>query len=471
MRILDDLKPHKVFSFFEDICAIPHGSGNTEAISAYCVRFAEERGLDVIRDRFNNVLIRKPGSRGYEDHPPVILQGHLDMVCEKDPGVIIDFEKDGLRLCTDGEIVYAEGTTLGGDDGIAVAMALAVLDDDVLPHPPLEVLFTTDEEMGMDGALGFDGSLLTSRTLLNIDSENEGVLTVGCAGGARADLTLPMKREEAEDQTWLIVVDGLIGGHSGVEIDKGRQNADLVLAKFLNKLPFEFRLVDIAGGQKDNAIPSLAYCVIVANEDPTDVATNFVSLEKTEEDPGLKITITPGETAVSAFDRRSTQCGVDLLCALPNGVQSMSRDIDGLVQTSLNLGILYCKDKELYMSFSVRSSLSREKNDLLNQLRKIAETFGADFRSHGDYPAWEYRPVSPLREIMISTYESLYGQKPRIEVIHAGLECGLLGEKLPGLDAVSFGPDLFDIHTPRERMAVASVERTYHYLCAVLKEL
>ncbi len=471
MKVLGALQPNKVFSFFEEICGIPHGSGNTDAIRAYCVEFAKQRGLDVTWDTYNNVLIRKPVTPGYENHPPVILQGHLDMVCEKDSETDINFETDGLTLQTDGAFVWAKGTTLGGDDGIAVAMAMAVLDSDNLCHPPLEVLFTTDEETGMDGAMGFDGSLLHSRILLNIDSENEGVLTAGCAGGARADIRLPMQKEPCEGTVWKVTVDGLIGGHSGVEINRGRKNADKMLAQFLSGLPFDYRLVDIAGGLKDNAIPVSAYAIVVTEGDMFPLAKEFERQERCETEPNITVTVTREAAGTEAFDGASSQRAIDLLCCLPNGVQKMSVDIPGLVQTSLNLGILACKGDGLSISFSVRSSLSTEKKELLDSLKQTAEDFGASYSVHGEYPAWEYRRQSPLRETMVNTYRTMYGKEPRIEVIHAGLECGLFSEKLPGLDAVSFGPDLFDIHTPRERMDVASVERTYCYLCGVLKVL
>lgn len=471
MGVLDGLKPASVFSFFEALCAIPHGSGNTDAISTYCVDFAKQRKLEVVRDKYNNVLIRKPATPGMEDHPTVILQGHLDMVCEKEAGVDMDFAKDGLRLFVDGDLVRARGTTLGGDDGIAVAMAMAVLDSDDLRHPPLEVLFTTDEETGMDGAIGLDASLLRGRMLLNIDSEAEGVLTVGCAGGARVDLTLPLSEEAVDWPAWKIEVDGLIGGHSGVEIHKGRLNADKVLGELLQSLPVGYRLIHMEGGLKDNAIPVSAHAVLAAEEDPTGWVTEFLSRNQTSKEPGLVIRVTPCEGAEKAFDRISTDKAVELLCQLPNGVQAMSRDIEGLVQTSLNLGIMECKGNCLSISFSVRSSLSKEKEALLNRLQQIAGAFGAAYHTRGHYPAWEYRTVSPLRDVMTRTYERMYGKTPVVAVIHAGLECGLFSEKIPGLDAVSFGPDLYDIHTPRERMSIASVARTYAYLCEVLAEL
>lgn len=467
MRVLEKLEPIKVFSFFEDICSIPHGSGDTKRISDYCVDFAKERGLEYYQDELNNVIIKKGATKGYENHPAVILQGHLDMVCEKTPDCDIDFTKDPLRLKTDGEYIFAEGTTLGGDDGIAVAMALSVLDSD-LPHPPIEAVFTTDEETGMYGAEGLDTSLLNSRLLINIDSEDEGVLTVGCAGGARAEIELPFKRETAEGDFYKITVSGLLGGHSGVEINKGRLNSNKVLSEFLHYVN-DFRLCDIGGGLKDNAIPVLSVCTISADCDLDALAKEFL---KTLERKNDNVNITVERVgALPAATREFSKKAIDLLCELPNGVQAMSEDIEYLVETSLNLGILRVENGKMLASFSVRSSKNGEKNALLERLESIAAKYGAEYSSHGHYPAWEYRKNSPLRDKMCEVFDRLYGKKPEVVVIHAGLECGLFSDKMEGLDAVSFGPDMQDIHTPRERLSIASTARTYEYLCEILKNL
>ena len=475
--MLENLQPKAVFSFFEDICRIPHGSGDTKRISDYCVNFAKSRGLDVYQDELNNILIKKPASRGYEAHEPVLLQGHLDMVCEKEPDCDIDFKRDGLDLFIDGDRIGACGTTLGGDDGIAVAIALAILDDDSLMHPPIEALFTVDEETGMYGAEGFDVSRLRARKLINVDSEAEGVITAGCAGGARADIKIPLKTQKNAKPCFAVTISGLTGGHSGAEIDKGRLNANVVTGGFIKALlskNIDLNIADIHGGLKDNAIPALCECVIASDCDPKTLksaADEYANAVRSDTDRGLRITVNEADAAAHTFDENGTAAVAGFLTSVPNGVQAMSRDIDGLVQTSLNLGILNIVDSSLHASFSVRSSVAAEKQALLNKLKAVSDGFGGAFETHGHYPAWEYRKSSPLRETMISVYEDMYQRKPAVIVIHAGLECGLFDSRIPGLDAVSIGPDMWDIHTPRERLSIPSVKRTYEYICKVLARM
>ncbi len=471
MSVFQGIAPQRVLYYFEQLCAIPHGSGDTKAISDYCVAVANRLGLSVRQDSLNNVVIKKPASPGYESHPPVIVQGHLDMVCEKDPDCSIDFAKDGLDLFVDGDWIGAKGTTLGGDDGIAVAMALAVLEDNTLSHPPVEAVFTTDEETGMYGAEGLDVSDLAGKILLNIDSECEGILTVSCAGGARAELMVPLTKIKNTLPCKKIALKGLQGGHSGVEIDKGRINADILLGNFLREIPFPYAIVSVFGGTKDNAIPSYSECVLALTEDLTDFALEFTAKNRPDTDPGLRIEITDLPTADSCFDEDSTRRIGAFLAAVPNGIQAMSQDIEGLVQTSLNLGQLRSEPHRLIATFSVRSSVEAEKKALLEHLHTVANTFNGTFDARGDYPAWEYKQDSRLREIMIRIYREQTGTSPVVEAIHAGLECGFFCRKISGLDAVSFGPDMRDIHTPRERLSISSVERTYVYLCQILKEL
>lgn len=465
------LKPERVFYYFEKLSAIPHGSGNTDAISDYCMEVAKGLGLDAEKDAWNNVIIRKAASAGYENRPTVILQGHLDMVCEKDADCPIDFEKDGLALCIDGDFLYAKGTTLGGDDGIAIAMALAVLEDNTLAHPPIEALFTTDEETGMYGAEGLDASRLVGSTLLNIDSEEEGILTVSCAGGARACVELPLTEESVSMPCYTVTLGGLIGGHSGVEIGTGRQNANVMLGKFLAELPFAYRIVTIGGGMKDNAIPRECTAVLACAENPAEFANAFVAKNRVAADPDLSITVAPADAVATAYDEESSNRIATFLSTVANGVQKMSADIAGLVQTSLNLGILKVENNTLVATFAVRSSVDREKLELLADVEATANKLGGSFSSHAHYPAWEYRKDSPLRDTMVQVYERLYGASPEVVAIHAGLECGLFAGKIADLDAVSFGPNLYDIHTSRERLSITSTERTYTYLCAILKAL
>ena len=480
MRVLDQLEPKRVFSFFEDLCAIPHGSGNTKAVSDYCVKFAKDRGLEVHQDHLNNVIIVKPATKGYENAPTVIVQGHLDMVTEKTPDSPIDFLKDGLDLAIDGDFVYAKGTTLGGDDGIAVAMALAVLDSDDLAHPRLECLFTIDEETGMDGAVGLDTSVLQGKRLLNIDSEEEGILTVSCAGGAHADVHIEMKQNECALSSAEIAVTGLKGGHSGAEIDKGRANATITLGRVLQALvdELEVRLVSASGGLKDNAIPLAAKSVIALDEEKMARAQEICAemqatlrKEYATADPGVTVTLTPGTVADHALSLVDTRRVCTFLGLYPNGIESMSMDIPGLVQTSCNLGIFRVDETGLKGSGSVRSSVASRKQMLLRKIRLLAEGLEGTMRVSGEYPAWEYKRESHLRDVMCEVYKKQYGEDMRVEAIHAGLECGLFCGKIAGLDAVSFGPNLYDIHTTSERMSICSVQRVYTYLCEVLRAL
>ncbi|MBR3778536.1 MAG: aminoacyl-histidine dipeptidase [Clostridia bacterium] len=463
MSKLTHLQPARVFHYFEEICGIPHGSGDTARISDYCVAFAKAHNLTYHQDTLGNVIIKKSATAGYEDHPAVILQGHIDMVCEKAPDSPIDFTTDGLDVDTDGEFVFAHGTTLGGDNGIAVAMAFAILESTDLPHPPLEVLLTVDEETGMYGAEGFDPSYLEGKMLINIDSEEEGVLTVSCAGGARAELTLPLTYVPNTAPCWQVEVGGLQGGHSGIEIDKGRLNANVVMAQFLRTI--DCRLVTIGGGQKDNAIPVSSVAVIACDTDPTAAAVAFAAAHRVDGDPDLTVSVAPA-TSAAAMTAETTAAVLTLLTTVPNGVQAMSTDIEGLVQTSLNLGILTTEGDTLRASFAVRSSVGAEKAALLEKLATLAPC-----TTYGHYPAWEYRKDSRLRDTMCAVWERTTGTPPTVAAIHAGLECGLFCEKIPGLDAVSIGPDMWDVHTCRERLSVSSTARVYAYLCDVLKEL
>ena len=478
MSVLGHLQPAQVLRYFEELCAIPHGSGNTKAISDYCAAFAKARGLEYHQDSLNNIIIIKPASSGYEQVPAVIVQGHLDMVCEKEADCPIDMARDGLRIATDGEWIWAEGTTLGGDDGIAVAMALAALDEDSLEHPRLEVVLTVDEEVGMEGAVGLETDVLQGRLMLNVDSEEEGVLTVSCAGGVRAACHIPVEREAAEGVCRAVTIEGLAGGHSGVEIHKGRANSNMLMGRLLYGLTQEMpvRLVKLSGGQADNAIASRTTAVIMAeNEDAERLETivrsygEVFAREYQTADPGLRVGITEETAEALPLTAAASARVAAALMLLPNGVQTLSMDIDGLVQTSLNLGVLNLTDTEVTMVTAVRSSLATEKAMLCNRLDCLAGLLGGHVSYVGDYPAWEYKKDSKLRGLVADIYEKQTGKKPVIEAIHAGLECGVFAGKLPRLDCVSFGPDLRDIHTPRERMNVASVQRTWELLKEILR--
>jgi len=480
-RILADLEPKKVFHFFEDLCAIPHGSGNTKAISDYCVAFAKERSLRYVQDEHNNVVIYADGTAGYEDHGAVIIQGHLDMVANKEPDCTLDMTKDGLDLAVADGYVYAKGTTLGGDDGIAVAYALAILDDPAIPHPPIEAVFTVDEEVGLLGAAAMDCSVLKGRKLLNIDSEEEGILTVGCAGGGRCDMVLPISYSHACGLCCKLSLHDFAGGHSGVEINKGRANAIKLSGEIIKRLNDKcgIQLQSVHGGMQDNAISREVDVVFFLAPEQKDAARaeieawwSEVRAAYAENDPNGTYTYTDeAELCGKAVDTDTTAKIAKLICDLPCGVQAMSQDIPGLVETSLNLGIVRMNDDEFHVTASVRSSVTASLDALKEQLRSIIENAGGSFSKRGEYPAWEYRKDSPLRDTMVSVYKELYGKEPVVEAIHAGLECGLFSDKLPGLDSVSFGPNLLEIHTPRERADIASIARTWDYLLKILEKL
>ena len=475
---LAGLEPASVFNYFEEICAIPHGSKNTKAISDYLVDFARKHDLEYIQDEANNVILFQEGTCGYENHPPVILQGHMDMVCEKDADYPIDMETQGLDVTHDGEYVFAKGTTLGGDDGIAIAYALAILADKTIPHPPLEVIITVDEEIGMLGADVIDLSMLKGRTLINIDSEEEGIFTVSCAGGATATLTLPADRRAVYGPCIKLVVDGLQGGHSGVEIHKNRANANKVMGELLGRVQaiMPLCITSFAGGAKDNAIPRSCQVTFVAlgmnPERINDIAAQLQTEVRTQYDEPDAVIYGENVEALggNAMSTEQTAKLIALLCAVPNGVQVMSKDIPDLVQTSLNLGIAKLEEN-MTLTFSVRSSVNEEKLALLAKLEELIRFHEGTYSQMGDYPAWEYRADSNLRDTMVAVYRRMFGTEPQIVAIHAGLECGLLGEKLPGLDCVSIGPEMHDIHTSRERLGIASTKRTWDFLLEILKQL
>lgn len=477
-RKLAGLEPASVFSYFEDICAIPHGSHNEKQISDYLVAFAQKNNLKYIQDEVNNVILFEEGTCGMEDHAPVILQGHMDMVCDKDAGVTLDMAVDGLDVTHDDTCVFAKGTTLGGDDGIAVAYALALLADKTIPHPPLEVILTVDEEVGLLGANAIDLSMLKGRTMINMDSEEEGIFTVSCAGGAHAVISLPVDRKPVYGPCIRLSVSGLQGGHSGAEIHKNRANANKIMGQFMSRIQdlMPLCLTSLSGGSKDNAIPYTCQATLVAMGIQLERINAIAEALQAE----VREQYDEPEASIQAFDvdalggnslsTESTAKVIGMLCAVPNGVQAWSQDIDGLVQTSLNLGIVKLGDR-FNATFSVRSSVNAEKEALLEQLKAIAGFYDAAYTCSGEYPAWEFKKDSALRDTMVQVYREMFGKEPEVLAIHAGLECGILSEKLPGLDCVSIGPQMHDIHTSREKLEIGSTQRTWEFLLAVLKAL
>ena len=475
---LAGLEPASVFHYFEEICSIPHGSVNTKAISDYLVAFAVGHGLRYLQDSANNVILFGKGTCGMEDHAPVILQGHMDMVCDKDEDCPLDMSVDGLDVAHDDRFVFARGTTLGGDDGIAVAYALALLSDDSIPHPPLEVIITVDEEIGMLGADVIDVKEVKGRTLINLDSEDEGIFTVSCAGGATATISMPANRKAVYGPCVRLTVEGLQGGHSGAEIHKNRANANKVMGEFLGRIQklMPLCLTSFSGGAKDNAIPWSCTATVVAMGIQIDRINGIAEelqkevREKYDEPNAMVQAFDVDALGGNSLTPEDTAQIISMLCAVPNGVQCYSQDIPGLVQTSLNMGIAKLGDR-FTATFSVRSSVNQEKEALLGKLKEVAQFHNGTYSEMGNYPGWEYRKDSNLRDIMVRIYRDMFGKEPKVSAIHAGLECGLLSEKLPGLDCVSIGPQMHDIHTSREKLDIASTKRTWDFLLAVLKEL
>lgn len=475
---LKGIEPESVMKYFEALSAVPRGSGKTQAATAFCVDFAKEHRLEYYTDETGNVVIYKKGSPGFENSEPVIIQGHLDMVWEKAPGVDFNFETQGLNLAVDGDYINACGTTLGGDDGIAVAMALAILEDDSIKHPPIEAVFTVDEETGMFGAAALDTSVLKGRKMLNIDSEEEGTLLVSCAGGVRADVIFEAETALAFGDAYTVTITGLHGGHSGTEIDKGYISANKLMAEVLGTLSEKnnIRLCSVNGGTMDNAITRECKAVVTTR----DVHAFEYEVEKLRRDlkrkyaniePGFALYPTERELPEKSFDAGSTRLVIGLLKELPQGVVSMSGKIDGMVETSLNMGVLKTEQNKVTCVFAVRSSVDSKKENLVESIKKTAAAYGATVRTHSSYPAWEFVENSPLQKVMSDVYMRQYGKKMNVTAIHAGLECGIFCGKIKGLDCVSFGPDILEIHTPRERLSISSVERVWKYLLAVLEEL
>ena len=552
MRALEGLQPERVFYYFEEISKIPRGSYHEKAISDYLVEYAKEHGIIYYQDELYNVVMQVPGSEGREDEEPVILQGHMDMVCEVRPGVNKDMEKEGLEIYVEDDYIHAKDTTLGGDDGIAVAYMLAIADDKSISHPPMEFIITVSEEVGMEGANGIDLSMLKGHKMLNIDSEDEGVFTTSCAGGVSAHVRIPVEwnflvsmdgadieiksdevtesapcyakdnlaedisgagKESGKNISWYKVsVSGLAGGHSGTEIDKGRANANKILGRTLNELLTEvnFYLADVCGGKKDNAIPIQAEAVIgfVGDAEEIDELTekaeevinkldSVLKKEYSRSDENISVSVNEfknqdvlidkinnsrnisesvkdnsdygSETGVKVLTEESKRKVITYLMNVPNGIQNMSMSVPGLVETSLNLGILELKGDHLFAQHAVRSSVTTRKEYVLRQLESLANILGGKVELKGDYPAWEYRENSEVREKVIALYEIMYGKAPVVEGIHAGLECGLLASKIPELDCVSMGPNIYDIHTYNEKLSISSTKRVYDFLIEFLK--
>jgi dipeptidase D len=482
-NVLQDLKPYEVFKYFEEISQIPRGSGNEKGISDYLVAFAKAHDLKVIQDSSLNIIIKKPAASGHENSPIVILQGHMDMVCEKNSDTVHDFLKDPIKLQIKDDMVYAVGTTLGADNGIAIAMALALLASKDIPHPALEVLVTTEEETGMGGAMGLDAENIEGRLLVNIDSEEEGKLLVSCAGGVRGTITLPIVWEKSEENNipCLLKVRGLKGGHSGMDIDKGRGNSNRIMGRLLKDLnsTMEFNLVALNGGSKMNAIPREMDAIIMVAPEKLplikDALHKWNAILKNEfkvSDPDVRLELEGLEEKFEkVFSKDSTRKAIDLLVLIPSGIETMSMEIKGLVQSSTNLGVVITNDKEVEYQSAIRSSVKSLKQDILVASTAVAQAFGAKSETESDYPDWQYDANSKLRTVFEDVYKKMYNVAPEIVAIHAGVECGLFKEKFGEIDMISFGPNLYDVHTPDEHMSISSVKNSWDYLLEVLKTI
>ncbi len=482
-EVLKNCKPESVFRYFEEISNIPRASGQEAKISEFLVKFAKDRSLEVIQDEALNVIIKKGGTQGYENAPIIVLQGHMDMVCEKNNDTVHNFETDPLKLKVNGDYIYAEGTTLGADNGIALAYGLALLDATDIPHPPLELLITTDEEVGLLGAAKVDPAHIKGRILINMDSEEEGKLLVSCAGGVRAHIHIPVQWEAPPQDivSYTLAIKGLKGGHSGSDIHKQRGNANKLLARILYDLfhSMDLFVQEVTGGAKDNAIPREADVLFGISSDKIQLLqqkanqwSDVISRELKKSDEGVVVELKPSDRKLEKIMSKDTlEKFMNALIVLPNGVQTMSVEIEGLVQSSTNLGVVVTKDQEIEMVSALRSSIQSLRDHMMAQMDCIAKGASGTVTTQGDYPAWEYNPDSYIRSLFEKVHENVFGKKVEIEAIHAGLECGLFAQKFSQIDMISFGPDMWDVHTPDEKLSISSTARTWDYLLAVLKEV
>lgn len=477
MGILSHLQPERVFYYFEEISKIPRESYHEKEISDYLVRFAKERNLEVYQDSAYNVIIRKKASPAYENSKGVILQGHMDMVCEKEEGSQHDFQKDPLQLRIEGNYIKATDTTLGADNGIAIAMGLAILEDEDAKHPALELLVTTSEEIDLGGAMALEAGKLKGSYLINIDSEEEGFVTVGSAGGECIRIELPMEKINIRSPfAYRIKIQNFLGGHSGVEIHKQRGNANKAMVEVLDLLKerVDFHLMDVSGGRKDNAIPRAAEALIASEEKIEDSLREVLAEVKamyqefeTQVDLGFEEIINDYE----AFSEDSFYKYINLMEEIPTGVYTWMKDYPDIVEASDNLAIVKVEEDILQVQVSLRSSDPEVLERLKQHLANIALKYGASYEFHSAYPAWKYRRDSVLREKALEIWKEMTGKEMEVAIIHAGLECGAIAQTYPDLDFISIGPNLYDVHTPEEKLDIASTAKIYQYLQALLASL
>lgn len=484
--VIKGYKPERFFRFFEDISQIPRGSGNEKAISDYLVRFAEERGLEFYRDEENNVLIKMPATENYADRGAIVLQGHVDMVCEKNSDVEHDFLKDPIRLCVDGEYLKTYGTTMGADNGVAVALMLALLDGELDEHPAYECLFTTNEEVGLTGAYAFDYSKLSGRSLINMDSEQEDCVVVGCAGGIRTDINGYVGRFDIPEGYSLLSVEikGLMGGHSGENINSGRANANKLMGRMLAEVAkiSDIRIAQLSGGSKENAIPRECSAKLAVSDKEKAIArikaiSSEIRSELCDDDKAFEtivteLTDTDGQMTMG---KNASRALINFINVIPNGVLEMSKDIKGLVEFSRNLGVVKVEDGKLRMVLSSRSALESQLDASVTQIDCLKEMLDmcamgeiiASTDHYSRYPGWRFAKNSPLCDCFTGAYEKLFGKKTEVKIIHAGLECGIISSRVPDMDIISIGPNMKDIHSPDETLDLRSCERFF----ATVKEI
>lgn len=481
MAVLEGLKPERVFYYFEEITKIPRCSYNEKEISDYLKSVGEELGLETIQDDINNIIIRKPASAGYEDSEGVVIQGHMDMVCEKEEDSDHDFEKDPIELIVDGDFVKANKTTLGADNGIAVAMGLAILEDDSLEHPEIELVVTIAEEVEMDGAFGLAEDALKGTRFLNIDSEEEGTLVMGSAGGELVEVSLPIEKEDGKDYAkFSVEVRGLMGGHSGMEIHTDRQNSNKILNEVLEEIKekVNMRLIEVDGGTKDNAIPRQTKAIIgVLEEDVEEFNKSIQAISEKAVDKykgfekGIEIEVKKEGQAEEVLTEKSTDEYLYLIENIHTGVFTNIPGNESVVESSANLAIIDTYEDRIEIQTSTRSSSPQVLLDLRKVITDHVDKTSAKYEISNSYPEWEYRPDSPLRDTALEVYKEMTGEEMKTDVIHAGLECGIISNKYPQMDIISFGPNMYDVHTPEERLSISSTERVFEYTKALLKAL
>lgn len=465
---------NRMFYFFDEISKIPRCSYNEGKIADYLETFAKQRGLEYVRDGENNVVIKKSGTKGKEFEEAVLLQGHSDMVCVSAENVDFDFDTQAIQLLVDGDFLKADGTTLGGDDGIAVAMMLAILDDKDAVHPPIEALMTTGEEVGLLGAKAVDGSIFKATRLINIDSEEEGVFTASCAGGLRQHVKLPLSKENNSfKHCYSLSVSGLLGGHSGMEIHKQRANAMKLLVRLISKVDTPFAFIGANGGEAMNSIPKQAVFTLVTDAGIAEfsAAAEKIKSEFIGKEPSINFEVKELDNPSECYSTKDSKVLYNLLYALPHGVIAMSDQIEGLVETSVNMATITTSENEAVIECNHRSSMNEKIHAVAKRVTAIAELAGARTELGSEYPGWAYAEKSPLRDTLLEVYEKMYGKKAEVAALHAGLECGVLGESIGKLDMISMGCNLYDVHTPNEKMDIASATRTFDFLKAVLEKI